>query len=193
MIPDPVQQRSDEKLQELVLFIASRSANDGNFGSTKLNKLLFFADFLAYVKLGMPITGQIYQKLPNGPAPRRMLPVLKNMDASRTLAIQECDRFGKTQKVPIALREANLEQFSADEIAVVTEVIDRLRSKNAKEISDLSHRFAGWKLAADGEDIPYEVALARFGKPRKKDLEKAIGMRVELATLRRESMQPDAD
>ncbi|MBI3839122.1 MAG: SocA family protein, partial [Planctomycetia bacterium] len=183
----------DDKLQELILFVASRSEDDQRFGSTKLNKLLFFADFLAYVKLGKAITGHTYQKLENGPAPRAMLPIIKRMIAEETLAIQERDHFGRTQKVPIALRQPNLKRFSSDEVAIITEVLDAFRRKNAKGISTLSHQFAGWKLATEGEDIPYEVALVQFKKPRKKDIEKALEMRVKLAALRRESRQSDAD
>ena len=36
-----------EKLKELVLVVAQLCADDRNFGAVKLNKLLFFADFLA--------------------------------------------------------------------------------------------------------------------------------------------------
>ncbi len=175
----------DAKLQELILFIASRSEDDPRFGSTKLNKLLFFADFLAYVKLGEAITNHVYMKLPNGPAPRAMLPITKRMISAKSLAIQERDHYGRTQKVPIALREANLKLFSSEEIALVTEVLDGFRKSNAKGISALSHKFDGWKLAKDRENIPYEVALVQFKKPRKQDIAKALAMGGELASLRK--------
>ena len=72
----------DAKLEELIILIASRSEDDPRFGSTKLNKLLFFADFLAYVKRGEAITNHVYMRLPNGPAPRAMLPIT-NQTAGR--------------------------------------------------------------------------------------------------------------
>jgi hypothetical protein len=182
-----------EKLEELILFIASRSEQDPLFGSVKLNKLLFYADFLAYVKLGKAITEQEYMRLPKGPAPRVMLPTLKDMEAKKTLARKERDFYGRTQKVPVALREANLEKFTADEIAVVTEVINTLKSKNAKGISTLSHKFDGWKLAGDRETIPYEVALVELRKPRKADIQKVLDMGPELSALRKEANGFDAD
>ncbi len=183
---------NDAKLRELILFVAARSENDLNFGSTKLNKLLFFADFLAYVKLGNPITGQQYMRLPQGPAPRRMKPTFDELVGDQSLAIQERDRYGRTQKVPIALRDANLASFSSEEIAIVTEVLDAMRTRNAKGISALSHRFEGWKLAKDRETIPYEVALVEFKKPRKADIEKAHAMRGELAALRADMQRGNA-
>lgn len=183
-----------EKFEELILFISSRSDNDDHFGATKLNKILFFADFLAYTKLGKAITGQAYMRLKNGPVPKALVPVQKRMIEDKSLAIKERDRFGKTQKRPIALREANLKVFTSEEIAVVTEVIEALRKNNAKGVSSLSHKFNGWKLANDREIIPYETALVEFKKPRKKDIAKAMDMRVELSALRRECRNnPNAD
>ena len=75
LVPD------DEKFKELVLYIARKSECDPRFGATKLNKLLFFSDFLAFKRLGSPITGQTYFKLDHGPAPRRMLPLKERMQA----------------------------------------------------------------------------------------------------------------
>src|SRR6266487_3415423 len=50
--------RADEKLRELILHICIRSEDDEAFGAVKLNKLLFFSDFHAFLRLGKPITGQ---------------------------------------------------------------------------------------------------------------------------------------
>jgi hypothetical protein len=38
----------DKRLGELMLYIAKKSQFDQNFGSTKLNKILFYADFVSY-------------------------------------------------------------------------------------------------------------------------------------------------
>jgi hypothetical protein len=183
---------NDAKLKELILFIASRSQDDPRFGSTKLNKLLFFADFLAYAKLGRAITGHPYFRLPNGPAPQAMVPIREEMIEERSLAIQDRDHYGRNQKVPIALREPDLTKFSAQEIAVVTDVLIAYRKDNAKALSELSHRFDGWKLAEDREVIPYEVTLVRFKNPSEEDRENALAMGAELAALRMEC-EPHAD
>ena len=190
---DPTKSADDAKLKELILFIAERSAADEFFGSTKLNKILFFADFLAFAKLGSSITGHVYQKLDNGPAPKQMLPVMKEMVLSRVLAIQKRDHHGRTQNVPIALRRPKLKLFSAEEIAVVTEVLDSLKRKNAKGVSTLSHEFSGWKLAEDRELIPYQCALVRFQKPRKRDIEQLLSMGEKLILLRQDLPPSDGD
>lgn len=147
---------NDAKLAELILYVSDRCADDPRFGATKLNKILFYADFIAYGKLGKPITGQAYQKLKFGPAPRRLMPVRDGLIAASELAIQSKDHFGKGQKRTVALREANLSQFSGDEIAIVEDMIKAFWDANATEASEASHRTCAWKYADEGEDIPYE-------------------------------------
>ena len=40
-----------DKFRELILYIAQESEGDPNFGATKLNKILFFCDFLGLPRL----------------------------------------------------------------------------------------------------------------------------------------------
>lgn len=146
---------NSDKFGELVLFIADSSVDDPNFGATKLNKILFFSDFLAYEQLGAPITGATYQRLEHGPAPRALLPIQAQLIANGDAVITPVARYNFTQKRLTALREPNIAIFSNEEIALVAHVIEILQDRNAVECSEMSHRFAGWQLAEDGEDIPY--------------------------------------
>lgn len=148
-----------DKLRELVLYVCKASESDERFGSIKLNKLLFFSDFLFYLENGVSITGQAYQKLKQGPAPRLMLPLLNDMQTAKHLALAERKHFGKIQKKPVALREAHLTRFSGQEIATVDYVIGKLKGFNGTEISELSHQFTGWELAEEGETIPFSSVL----------------------------------
>jgi len=163
-----------EKLRELVLHIAHQSQDDPAFGSTKLNKILFFADFIAYRKHGRSITNAEYQKLEFGPAPRIIKPLLEDMIENEAIVEQVVDRFGYRQKRIVPLKFPNLDDFTAEQIAVVDQIIMLLRQKNAKDVSDLSHDFIGWKLARFGETIPYGVALVRRREPT--ETERAHGL-----------------
>lgn len=150
---------NENKFRELLLFIAHRSEKDPGFGAIKLNKLLFYSDFLAYLTLGHPITGQPYFALENGPAPRYLVRVREQMVKNKDIAIQRKPTFGGVPERVLALREPDLNKFTPAEIALVTKVLDVCRSQSGTELSELSHRFAGWRLASQQEDIPYEVAL----------------------------------
>jgi len=84
---------SEKKFRELILLICARSQGDKKFGATKLNKLLFYSDFCAYLSFDKPITGQQYFKLPNGPAPKRLKPIVAKMQEADELAYQETEYF----------------------------------------------------------------------------------------------------
>ena len=147
-----------DKFAELVLYISKACANDPDFGATKLNKILFFSDFRSYRMAHKGISGATYQKLDHGPAPKCLLPVQNALIKGKSLAIEEVARYGKTQKRPVALREPDVSGFSAEEIALVNEVIRDLSGKNASDVSELSHRF-WYDIAKSKEEIPLQVSL----------------------------------
>src|SRR5438034_11290020 len=105
MGPDRKWKEDEPRFRELVLYICEKCAADPKFGATKLNKILYFADFLAYAEFGEPITGVEYQKIANGPAPRRLLPIREEMIKAGDLAIQRIKLVtGRFQERPVNLR-----------------------------------------------------------------------------------------
>lgn len=155
---DPGIAAKDQKLQELILYICERCEGDRTFGATKQNKLLFYSDFLAYLNFGRAITEQEYFRLPQGPCPRRWVPVSKKMIARGDITIKKSEYYGFPQNRTMPMRRANLSLFSAEEIALVDKVVETHWGRTAADISDETHGFIGWKLAADRETIPYSVA-----------------------------------
>lgn len=144
------------KLQELILYIADKCENDEQFGSTKLNKILFFADFTSYARTGKSITGEAYQKLEHGPAPRQLVPAVADLKKDGALAEKTRSYHGYSQRWFVALRDPDISSFTAGDIAIVDEMIDRLRQQSASDVSRLSHQFVGWRAAKLNDDIPYE-------------------------------------
>lgn len=174
-----------QKFKELILYISERSATDPNYGATKLNKLLFLSDFWAYAELGSPITGVEYMRLPNGPAPRPLLPIRKEMEKNGELAIQEVALNPEmARKRPVNLRTAKLELFTAAEISLVDRVIQWCSRSNATNVSNYTHTWHGWIAAEDQETIPYETVfvsdnpITPFEIARGKELAAKHGWRV---------------
>lgn len=155
-----------DKFIELLLYIAERSETDPRFGETKLNKLLFYSDFVAYRELGRPITGARYQKLQWGPAAIPLLPVQQELIAQGDLVIRTGRLGPRTQKKPIALRQPDLSQFSGAEVALVDELIAELWDLGALQVSNISHDNPAWQVAAYKEEIPYETAFVESIEPR---------------------------
>ena len=156
---------NDRKLTELILYIASRSEDDSTYSATKLNKLLFFADFFSYASFGKPITGHRYQKLPNGPAPKALLPVVEKMIARDQCEWVEKPYFGRVQKRLVPKRGADLSWMSEEARALVDQLIDELWERSARDVSELSHDFPGWQAVGMQEEIPYETVFVLPPRP----------------------------
>jgi len=147
------------KFTELILYIAAKGEAEPGFGTTRLYKVLFYSEWHHYVTTGKTITGRDYIKGPYGPMPQRGDETLKALETQRLLAIQQHSRAGYPQQKPIALRDANLDVFTAQEIAIVDQVIEEQRGMTATGISNRSHdEILAWKVAGDGERIPFETS-----------------------------------
>ena len=166
----------DKRLRELAIYISDKSSGDESFGATKLNKLLFYSDFLAYLNFGEPITGADYFRLERGPAPKRWIPVRESMVKSGDAKIKEEEFYGFPQQKLIPLRPANLKDFKAESLTLVDKIIALHKGKTASEISDESHGFVGWKLACDKEVIPYQVARTSRRPLSEKELNHGRGL-----------------
>lgn len=169
----------EEKLKELILYIADKAAHDPTFGDTKLNKVLFFADFFAYGFHGAPITGAEYQKLRFGPAPRKLLP------ARRALANEgavEVITKGRAFQATLtrAKRKANTRLFSTVQLDLVDEVFQMLEDDTAVAASEFSHdTSAGWQLVEMGETIPYETVFVSTTKPPRRAFDRGRELAAE--------------
>lgn len=155
------QQPDTRKMEELILYLASLSEFDPHFGATKLNKLLFFCDFTAYSRLGKSITGYDYQRWDHGPRPSHLDELMTDMHEKKVLATEFRQRFDYPQHRSYALRDADLKLFTPEEIALIHFIVEKYKNMNARGISEESHEFIGWKLAATHETIPYSVSKIR--------------------------------
>lgn len=149
----------ESKFIELLLYVAERLRPDRAGGATKLNKVLFFADFAHVRRAGSPISGAAYQKLPQGPAPRRLRPIRDALISSGVATVVREEFLGYELHRLVPLRPADVSVFSDAELATIEQVLADLEGLNARQVSDLSHAEAGWRLVQDGDEIPYEAAL----------------------------------
>jgi hypothetical protein len=174
------------KLTELIVYVADRLRADRSGGATKLNKVLFFADFTHVRRHGRPITGAEYQKLPYGPAPRRMMPIRKALVTAGDATLAGEQFLGRTQHRLIPTRSADLSQFSRDEMATIDAVLDDLAGLTGTQVSDLSHEEPAWRHTELEATIPYELALIpkeQVVTPTARRLAHEVAARYGLATV----------
>lgn len=165
------------KFRELVVLLAQRSAGDPRFGDTKLNKQLHFCDFDAYRKLGQPITGAPYQRDRHGPTARPLIPVREELEREGALRIEQRPAGFYKRRVTVPLREPDLSLFTAEELAIVDEVVEKLKGSTAGHVADMAHdESAGWNLVGQHENIPYATALIDAEPPSRDTLKHLRGI-----------------
>lgn len=162
----------ENRLKELILYIADKCFEDPTFGAIKLNKILFFGDFMLYLRSGKPITGVEYQRIPNGPAPRRLLPIRKKMIKDDELVLKERDSIPYIRHQAIARRSANIDIFSAQEISLIDSLIRHFWAMPADRISMESHGIF-WEIAGNKERIPYQAAFLSEPTITRADIERS--------------------
>lgn len=171
---------NERKLTELILYVAERLLPDTAGGATKMNKVLYFADFAHVRRTGSPITGAEYQKSVHGPAPRRLKPIRDSLvgDGGAEISIEDFLGYSVHRLTP--KRAADLSVFSSAEIATIDKVLEDLHGLNARQVSDLAQDEAGWRLVEFGDTIPYATALlgaAQISTPTSRRLQETAAVR----------------
>lgn len=151
----------ERKFAEALLYVAEKLADDPAGGAIKMNKALFNADFAHMRAYGHPITGAEYQKLPHGPAPRRLLPVRTALIASGAAEMREELYLGRTVKRLVPRRQGDLTLLSLTERQMLDQAIEVEKRRSGTESSAASHREPGWQMVEESETIPYETAFLR--------------------------------
>lgn len=113
---------------------------------TKLNKLLFYSDFLHYKRTGFSICGLSYRAIQLGPVPAEYDKLyVKLLDDNlfdvEFVPFKENGYMGEALKNKIDFAP---ELFADTELKVLEEVCASLANKTSTEIVDISHREKAW-------------------------------------------------
>jgi uncharacterized phage-associated protein len=174
----------EDKFAELVLYVADRLRGDRSGGATKLNKVVFFAEFTHLRRHHAVISGCEFQKLPHGPAPRQLVSVRQRLIEHGDADLVTEDYLGRPRHRLIPRRPADLSRFTDDERKSIDDVLDQLADLTGSQVSELSHQEPGWQLAEIGETIPYATAFLDFPQvvtATSAELERQVAERYGLA------------
>lgn len=156
-----MQQFDKEKFKTLVLYVIWRTADVRDFGSTKLNKALWFSDARAFEAFGKAVTGETYIREKFGPVPQHILPVLDELQSEGLIQAWREPYFEFEIARYRAHQPPDMSAFSADELGIIDWWIKHIAEEHtAASISEASHDYA-WKIAKFGERLPYQAFLAR--------------------------------
>jgi len=129
-----------EKIAKVISFFSEATETY----KTKLNKLLFYTDFLMYKRTAHSMTGISYKAIPYGPVPAeydKMYVKLCDDDKINIKPIAFSDgNYGEK----IIGREHATEDFNAIELDVLSSVLELFKSSTTKEVVDISHNEPAW-------------------------------------------------
>ena len=127
------------KAREMLVFFA-RNCNPF---TTKMNKLLFYADFLNFRKTGFSISGITYQAIPYGPVPLRYGGLYEHFSnvVERKEEYFEDEISGERL---VTNSEFNESLFSSVELKSLETVANRFKNTKTKDIILISHDEDAW-------------------------------------------------
>lgn len=157
--PEPEVQFDRTKLKDVVHYVISRFDEPRDLGNVKLHKILYFSDMCMYAATGSPITGVEYQKQQFGPVARHLTWAIQALQRDGRIRAETRDYYGFPQLLLRSLNAPPVDGVSESERVLLDDVIDFVRGRSAREISDLSHT-AIWESRTTGETIPYHTAFS---------------------------------
>lgn len=142
-----------EKLQNAILFFCK-----GGQLKTKLNKLLFFADFKHFKENAVSITGVKYAHRTHGPVPDKYEYFFASMTDSRQVEVEEVMIYQYIGENFVSTVEPDLSIFETSELKVLAEIKEFFKAYTATQIRDFSHNEKGYQDTSDYEPISYSYA-----------------------------------
>ena len=149
---------STSRLKNLLLYVLNQM---GETFQTKMNKVLFYIDFLSFRERGMAISGLAYQAIEFGPVPQRWDRVYSAFDE-----VQEQLRLVQGQECMSLLAgcEADMSGFSEAEMAVIDEVCGKMKKMTSRAATKMSHDEPVWNdHVGKAETIPFSEAFSLVG------------------------------
>jgi uncharacterized phage-associated protein len=148
--------QSLDKLKNILLYYIEKG--DGVF-FTKMNKLLFYTDFLAYRLTGKGMTGLCYKAITHGPVPLHWDRVYSFYNEINQEIVQYSD--GRAGTKLVSNLPPDMTCFSDDEKDMLEYVCQRFKKESPTQISETSHHEDAWKKYLNSDKlISFEMAFS---------------------------------
>lgn len=153
--------QSLKRLKAMLLYFIYN--NDSAVFNTKMNKLLFYADFLSYRERAMSISGLVYKAIQYGPVPLRWDRIYGLIDGvEQAVAVTNGVVVGQQL---ISLEKPDLQVFSDAELRILDAVQTKFKNCNSAELSSISHEELAWQhcIGKDDSILSYDDAFSLKG------------------------------
>lgn len=145
--------------QAVLYFI--KYCNNQYLGKTKLNKLLYYLDFISYRDFGSSATGDIYIHKDYGPVPASVDNILAELSLAGDIETSITDYLdGETYNFKITRENSlNEDAFSEEQKNLLRNICDEFSSWSTDKIVNQTHLEAPWFYSK-----PYEIVNFDYAK-----------------------------
>ncbi len=147
------------KFTEMVVFFTEQLQP----WKTKLNKLLFYSDFVMHKQTGFSMSGLQYRAIPMGPVPNNFNSIyeyLANNDDVDIFSTAFSNGGIGEQFKPNTNKSFNSGLFSEKELSVLEMICNQFKEASTKEIVDISHKEKAWiENEAEKKIIDYNYSF----------------------------------
>lgn len=130
---------------------------------TKLNKLLFYADFTMHKQTGFSMSGVQYRAITMGPVPNNFNSIFEFLANKEDIDIYYThfvDGGTGEQFKPNAKKDFNPALFNEVELKILNSVAERFKNTTTNEIIEISHKERAWiENNADSKLIDYNYSF----------------------------------
>lgn len=143
-----------DKLQNMVQTIVSMEKN--GVSKTKLNKEMFYADFLCYKRHGRSISGLTYRAIQYGAVPEHYETIYDHVEGLKRIIVG-----GDMEFELLYCESPNTECLNEEDLKIIKDVMLLLTNKTCSEVVKLNHEENGWLKNKDSHSfIPYDEAFS---------------------------------
>jgi putative zinc finger/helix-turn-helix YgiT family protein len=149
-----------DKIKNLVLFFLEHTQKEFA-DKLKLNKLLFYSDFLHYKDNGYSISGIEYRAAPYGPVPSNydMLYSILERDAIIERRFENVSN-KKTYELFEANTSYNQATFNDREMKIILLIVDKFNEMSSWDLVNISHKEKAWIELKEERDI---ISYQKYG------------------------------
>lgn len=130
--------QSYSKLKNTILFFIEKM---GAVFHTKMNKLLFFTDFLSYKRHGVGFTGLAYKAIQYGPVPICWDRVYSLIDDVESIEDETYEYVGTKL---VSTLSPDMSSFSEEEKALLNDIVKKFKDYSSKMMTEYSHEEQAW-------------------------------------------------
>lgn len=151
-----------EKFKAVLHYIINECGCKHNVGRTVVYKLLYFSDFNFFELYEKSLTNETYKKYIRGPVPSHFYESIEEL-IEEDKVLEEFENFieGRKKYNYSSLKKPDISLLNDMELAVIDDVIEKLSSMTANQISDYSHGDMPWRATEDSKPIKYSFVFYR--------------------------------